>query len=748
MNLKLILLASALLAGFTPQALAQYPGWQHEGSLFILTTPEGANLPATALEHDFPLLVRLSKGVFDFSQAKPNGDDIRFSAEGKPLAYQVEEWDAAKGTASVWVRIPVIKGNARQEIKVHWGKAEAVTESNGAAVFNESNGYLCVMHLSDPVDPVKDEVGALSPSNAGTTASAGMIGPARHFDAHKGINCGENITTFPSGASDHSSEVWFRAEAPNAIAVAWGNEHGQGKVTMRVASPPHIQMECYFSGADVSGGSALPMGQWVHVVHTYRKGDSRVYVNGWLDGVSARPDAPLAIRNPARMYVGGWSSDYRFAGDIDEVRISEVARSADWVKLQYENQKSLQTLVGSLVPAGNDFSVSSAAITVDEGKSVTVAAQAGGAQKVYWLLKRDGTETVVAVDQYAYPLEAGRVVADTSFVLQFKAVCANEVKTKDIPVTIKETIPEPVFTLKAPSKWNGRERIEVVPASGNLRAMIAKGAGALHYTWTVSGGAVIKEVAPDRLILKGSQYTGPIMVKAVINNGGADSVATASIQVTEPQREPWVRRIPAKHEQPEDGQFYARDDRNEGTLFYNGTLSNRADSVFLKVYADDKLLKTERQEPTADKAYAFTVKLKPGLIKYKVEFGTKTGGTETVVQIVTNLVCGDAYLIDGQSNALATDTGEKSPPDTSDWIRSYGSPRGDQKGERLNLWCNPVWKAEKGEKAELGYWGMELAKRLVESQRIPICIINGAVGGSTWRIRIQAAMGSSNNPWQ
>jgi hypothetical protein len=463
---------------------------------------------------------------------------------------------------------------------------------------------------------------------------------------------------------------------------------------------------------------------------TYRKGDSRVYVNGWLDGVSARPDAPLAIRNPARMYVGGWYSDYRFAGDIDEVRISEVARSADWVKLQYENQKSLQTLVGSLVPAGNDFSVSSAAITVDEGKSVTVAAQAGGAQKVYWLLKRDGTETVVAVDQYAYPLEAGRVVADTSFVLQFKAVCANEVKTKDIPVTIKETIPEPVFTLKAPSKWNGRERIEVVPASGNLRAMIAKGAGALHYTWTVSGGAVIKEVAPDRLILKGSQYTGPIMVKAVINNGGADSVATASIQVTEPQREPWVRRIPAKHEQPEDGQFYARDDRNEGTLFYNGTLSNRADSVFLKVYADDKLLKTERQEPTADKAYAFTVKLKPGLIKYKVEFGTKTGGTETVVQIVTNLVCGDAYLIDGQSNALATDTGEKSPPDTSDWIRSYGSPRGDQKGERLNLWCNPVWKAEKGEKAELGYWGMELAKRLVESQRIPICIINGAVGGT------------------
>ena len=82
--------------------------------------------------------------------------------------------------------------------------------------------------------------------------------------------------------------------------------------------------------------------------------------------------------------------------------------------------------------------------------------------------------------------------------------------------------------------------------------------------------------------------------------------------------------------------------------------TSTADAVFLKVYADDKLFKTETQKLAADKAYAFTVKLKPGLIKYKVEFGTKTGGAETVVQTVDNLVCGDAYLIDGQSNALAT----------------------------------------------------------------------------------------------
>ena len=718
---------------------AQYDGWQHSGSLYILTTPEGANLPAMASEENFPLLVRLNKATFDFSQAQPSGADLRFSAGGKPLAYQVEQWDAAQGAASIWVRIPLIKGNARQEIKLHWGKADAGSESSGSAVFNESNGFLTVMHLSDPVNPAKDEASSLTPTNMGTTASVGIIGQGRHFDIGKGIKGGEKITTLPTGDSPHTSEAWFKADQSNVDILGWGNQEWQGKVVMQLASPAHMNMDCFFSDCNVVGGSRIPMSQWIHVANTYKRGESLIYVNGVLDGANSsggakggrnNRGAPLAIKSPARMYLGGWYGNYRFVGDMDEVRISKIVRSADWVKMEYESQNPRQTMVGMLVQPGSAFSVSPAAVTVEEGKSATITAQVGGAQKTYWVLKRDGAEFVVAVDQASYTLEAGRVVGDTSLVLQFKAVCANEVKIRDVPVTIKDTIPEPAVTLQAPSKWNGRDTIEVVSAIANLQAMKEKGAGEVRYKWTVSGGAVTKEIAPDKLILKRSQYTGPITVTLAADNGGATSVATAAIQVTEPKTDPWVERIPARDEKPEDGQFYARDNQNEGTLYYNGTLTNAAASVFLRLYADDKLVKTETQKPTADKAYAFAVKLKPGLVKYKVEFGMTTGGVETVTQTVTNLVCGDAYLIEGQSNALATDTGEKSPPDTSEWIRSYGRPGGEENGPRRNLWCYPVWKAEKGEKAELGWWGMELAKRLLASQQVPIFIINGAVGGT------------------
>ncbi len=365
-----------------------------------------------------------------------------------------------------------------------------------------------------------------------------------------------------------------------------------------------------------------------------------------------------------------------------------------------------------------------------EGKSAIFSAEAGGAQKLYWSLVRDGLETVVAVDRYAFQFDAGRVTGDAAATLRFKAVFANDVKTRDIPITIKEDIAEPVFTLQAPRAWDGRATIEVVPQFSNLKAMQAKGAGDLKTEWRVSPFAVIQEVAPGKLILTRAQHSGKLTVTATISNGGKPVTQTTTIDVTEPKSDAWVGRTPAKDEKPEDGQFYARDDQNEGTLFYNGTLAEAADSVFLKLYADDKLIKTETAQPGADPSYAFAVKLKPGLIKYQVEFGTKISGQETVRHTATNLVCGDAYLIDGQSNALATDTGEKSPPETNEWIRSYGRPPANAKAAPGKLWCNPVWKAQRGEKAELGWWGMELAKRLVESQQVPIFIINAAVGGT------------------
>lgn len=745
-----LFLVAALLTVSPTEAAAEYPGWQHSGSMFILTTPEGANLPASAVVKDFPLLVRLNKDFFDFGNAKADGADLRFSTNnGEPLAFQIDEWDPVGGTAAVWVRIPVIQGNMRQEIRLHWGKPDAASESNGKAVFNESNGYLSVFHLGDAA---KDEVGSLEVKDTGTTATAGIVGGARHFPGKAGVSGGDKITTFPTGASPHSSEAWFRTSTPNSTIVGWGNEQAYGKVVMQFISPPRISMDCYFSRGSVASEGRIALGEWTHVVHTYQEKESLVYVNGQLAGSNTKDHVPMAVKSPARFWIGGWYDNYTFVGDLDEVRISSVTRPAEWARLQYENQKPLQTLVGQLVQPGTEFGLSPESSIVKEGQNTEFIAKAGGAQKLYWISKRDGREEVVATDRLRFTFDAGRVTSNAKASLRFKAVYADGVKTKDIAITIQETIPEPVFTLESPPQWDGRSTIEVESKIANLAAMQAANAADLKVEWTAGPFAVIKEVTPGKLRLLRSQNSGLLTVTASVSNGGQAVTQSVTIQVTEPKSDAWVHRIPEKDEKPENGQFYARDDKGLGTLYYNGTLTDAADSVFLKLYANDKLIKTETAKPAADKSYALSTQLKPGLIQYKVEFGTKAGGKETVLQTVNDLVCGDAYIIDGQSNALATDTAEQSPPETNQWIRSYGGPTGWGDGTQwfqnefqqkaANPWCYPVWKAGKGEKAELGWWGMVLAKQLLERQKVPIFILQAAVGGS----RIDQHQRNETNP--
>ena len=680
------------------------------------------DIPENETIDNFPLLIRFNKDFFDFKQAKEHGEDIRFTTnDGTPLSYQIEQWNVTDGKANIWVRIPKIRGNARQKIQVFWGNPEAMDESDGEKVFNKSNGYLCVWHMTDPV---KDEIGTALSKNEGTTPVDGIIGQAKHFERGQGINGGDSLQNFPSGSGSSTTEAWFRTSKLNTTILAWGKEQLRGKVMMNYRSPSHIAIQCYF--ADVEGKSILPLNQWCQVVHTYNKNDSRVYINGQLDGATT---PLLDIPSPAKLRIGGWEK-YRFNGDIDEVRISNVVRSAKWIKLQYENQRPVQTLIGTLIKKGDDFSVSPALVTVLENKNVTISAKAGGAQKVYWILKNGNEETILASDQLSYTFSTGRVVGDQSLTFRFKAIYSNEVRVKDIPIVIKEDIPEPIFTLKAPKTWDGRSRIEVIPEFKNLDVLNSKGVGELKYRWSISDIAASKELISDKLILLSAQNSGTMKVTLAVNNGGEESVCSTTIIVSEPVKDKWAERNAEKDEKPENNQFYPRNNKNEGTLYYNGTFNERVDSVFLKIFADGVLYHKEIQKLPLDRSYKFSAKLKPGLIKYRVEFGSKAGNQETVADTIGNLVCGDAYIIDGQSNAEANDFGKAINPFTSDWIRSFGSAESDPDRARLKKWGNAVSYDKNGAKYQIGYWGIELARILVEDQKIPICIINGAVGGS------------------
>ncbi len=732
----MLLAASGMLVA--PQAWGQYADWAQAGRYFLLTTAEGADLPEGVVLEGFPVLVSLAAESFPFAEADPTGADLRVSAGGQALSYQIEEWDPAAGRASLWVRVPEIRGQAQQELTLHWGKPGARSESDGAAVFNASNGYASVLHLDDSL---RDEVGTLRPVNAGSTAAAGRVGAGRHFAEGQGIAGGEHIKGYPSGDQAFSSEAWFRSETAGAAIFAWGRyatrlngATGDGnEVDLMIGAPPRVSWASD-GPAGASSEEAISLGEWHHAAATYADGKSCLYVDGRLHG-SRQQRAAMSLMDDVYMYIGGMRGSYQFAGDIDEVRVSRVARSAAWMKLQYENQRAQQTLVGRRVEAGSAWGVEPGAAEIVEGGSARFAAQAGGALKLYWILQQDGRETVLAVDQGSCRVEAGRLLGDKAAVLRCRAVFPDGVRTKEMALSFKEAIPEPIFRLRAPTAWDGRTRLEVVAEVSNAAALAAAGAGELAYRWKVSGGAVLQAEAPGKLVLERSQYSGPLTVTLGLSNGGAEVSANVPLEVRQPERDAWVVRVAGPEERPEEYQFYARDDHNLGTLHYRGALEESAEAVFVQLLAEGKPIHREEQVPGPGGRYAFSLQLKPGLIRYAVEFGVRRRGREEVRRRVDHLACGDAYLIDGQSNAEATGPNngpEEDPPGAGhEWIRSFGNQHaGTTQGGwgpavRTRVWGRPNY----GEQ-QIGTWGMVLARRLVERYRMPICILNGAYGGT------------------
>jgi len=83
---------------------------------------------------DYQVLIELNSTNFEFSKAKPDGSDIRFTDEsGKKLPYWIEEW--SDNEAKIWIKVPFIPANGETRIYMYYGNPDAISESNGDAVF-------------------------------------------------------------------------------------------------------------------------------------------------------------------------------------------------------------------------------------------------------------------------------------------------------------------------------------------------------------------------------------------------------------------------------------------------------------------------------------------------------------------------------------------------------------------------------------------------------------------------------------
>ncbi|MBC8405149.1 MAG: hypothetical protein H8E15_07980 [Planctomycetes bacterium] len=196
-------------------------------------------------------------------------------------------------------------------------------------------------------------------------------------------------------------------------------------------------------------------------------------------------------------------------------------------------------------------------------------------------------------------------------------------------------------------------------------------------------------------------------------------------------------------EHPSDWQLYPRDAQNLAEVDIAGTVTEAGWQQILVVgERDDVVYSVQVQDLTysagsADFNFEFTIRAELHAYSFKVVL--IQGPQYSLVASASNVVAGDAYLMEGQSNAVAWDAyGEGlANHQQSPWVRSFGSASARTWDSSHDL----KWYQADGETAltsgSIGAWGLRMGRLLVDRTGIPVVIINGAVGATAikWHLR-------------
>ena len=306
------------------------------------------NLRQTEDLADFPVLVELTGGFnIDYTQTKNQGEDLRFfDADGTALAYEIEEWNE-NGTSYVWVRVPKIDGWSNTDhIWMYYGNGTAIAGQSAQDVWMPS--YQGVWHLSESgtgaVDDFKDSTafanhgqggdGTSDPTITPTQDTGGKIGNAQMFDGNDYIEIANNFSM-----PNVSMELWFYYDGVPSSSeriLAGKSAGGSPSWLFHVnAGTDQVRIRDSISGNNPKYLTSIGTTDWHHVVATMEGLENKLYLDGTLvgSGLSSPDDWTSFIGN---FFIGQRGNDTMFWDNlIDEVRVSDVSRTADWVAAQY-----------------------------------------------------------------------------------------------------------------------------------------------------------------------------------------------------------------------------------------------------------------------------------------------------------------------------------------------------------------------------------------------------------------------------
>lgn len=206
---------------------------------------------------------------------------------------------------------------------------------------------------------------------------------------------------------------------------------------------------------------------------------------------------------------------------------------------------------------------------------------------------------------------------------------------------------------------------------------------------------------------------------------------------------------------PMNYQVYPRNlSTNKGTVKISGTIqeSTNYNELRIKRFRNNSLQKTtsiplnftDGQAP-----YTTTDEIVAELGHYKFELYGIKNESEVLIKRSEYIQAGDAYIIQGQSNAVANLRGTYSAENDANttanapnrwYVRVYGS--GSSSSAYSKKWQTGNGNVNYDVDGNTGQWGMRMANNLSSAQRIPIVVFNGAFPGAA----INYFQRNDNNP--
>src|SRR3984893_2996364 len=347
-----------------------------QNKYFRSITLDHTKVPNTNLLN-FPVLI---SGIYPYLKTMGNGGkvrnangyDILFTTDSTgttKLNWEIERYNPLTGELVAWVKTDLSPTTDKTIFLLYGDSTISSFQGNIAGTWNSA--YASVYHLKDGVTLNAGD--ATSNSNngiiAGATATAGQIAGGTSLSGNSQyINIGNGSSLGITG--NLTIEAWINP-------TDFSNYNGiVGKVASYLPKPYDFYLlqgtgipQLYRGNGTLSGysnvaGSAAPAaGVWSHIVVTASGTTVTHYLNGSTNGSGTLTAASAPVNGTDNVYIGT-RSDFvtMFKGKMDEVRISNVALTADWIKTEYNNQSSPSTFysVGTEKVVGNQSPVANA----------------------------------------------------------------------------------------------------------------------------------------------------------------------------------------------------------------------------------------------------------------------------------------------------------------------------------------------------------------------------------------------------